>query len=79
MSDIGRITGAVVGSYAIDTDRGHGERCWPRLAILSGIPGASLVSDIVAHGTTFLMGIAVALFTIEPNSLWEQIALENGG
>ncbi len=32
-----------------------------------------LIPDIVAHGIVFLMGIAVALFAIEPNTLWDQL------
>ena len=67
------LLGAVVGSYAIDTDPAAMAMLATAGYLIGYLLARTLVPDIVAHGMMFLMGIAVALFTIEPNSLWEQI------
>ncbi len=65
--------GAVVGGYAIDTDPAAMAMLATAAYLVGYLLARTLIPDIVAHGIAFLMGIGVALFAIEPNTLWEQL------
>ena len=69
----GGLLGAVVGGYAIDTDPAAMAMLATAAYLVGYLLARTLIPDIVAHGIAFLMGIGVALFAIEPNTLWEQL------
>ncbi len=67
------LLGAVVGAYAIDTDPAAMAMLATAGYLVGYLLARTLIPDFVAHAIVFLMGIAVALFSIEPNTLWQQL------